>query len=110
MFLPAAWIAKYNFADPAAMADIKVQVFFGAGLINGNNFNDVLLHGLRTASNLTEWITIAVPGTMIGDQNVATPFHDQDIADCLSVLYITNPVASLRLTGHSRERSASSRT
>lgn len=103
VFVPAAWIWKYNFADPTALTNVKVHVFFGAGAVSGKDNNDLLLHGLRSASNVTEWITIGVFGSLDPrGNNIATPFNDSDIADCLTAAGILSPVTSLRLTGHSR--------
>ena len=103
VFVPMGWIAKYNLVPAEEQRELKVHVFFGAGGVKGNNFNDVLLHGLRSASNATEWITIAVPGSATDDgQSFATPFSDSDITDCLAAANITWPVTSLRLSGHSR--------
>jgi hypothetical protein len=102
IFIPAAWIAKFNFSDPTALPAVDVHVFFGAGASTTNDFNDVLLHGLRGASNTTDWITIAVPGTVVNGQNAATPFTDGDLTDALSSIGIQSPVTSLRLSGHSR--------
>jgi hypothetical protein len=104
VFIPMGWIAKYNFSDPAdPPKELKVHVFFGAGGVKGNNFNDLLLHGLRGASNATEWITIGVKGSATDDgQSFATPFSDADVTDCLAAANITWPVTKLRLSGHSR--------
>jgi hypothetical protein len=105
VFVPAGWIGRHNFEDPTQMRP-NVHVFFGAGLAQGTGGNDVSLHGLRGASNLTDWITIAVPGTwkIVNGrvQNLATPFSDTDIADCLRAVGIVSPPASLRVSGHSR--------
>jgi hypothetical protein len=88
---------------PADITETKVHVFFGAGGVIGDDFNDVLLHGLRSAANPTDWITIAVAGTTTATGgSIPTPFSDADITDCLSAVGLTTPVTTLRLTGHSR--------
>jgi hypothetical protein len=103
VYVPGGWIAKNNLTDPAKITDIKVHVFFGAGGVTGDDQNDVLLHGLRSAANPTDWITIAVPGTADAAGNsFPTPFSDSDITDCLTAVGLTNPVTALRLSGHSR--------
>jgi hypothetical protein len=103
VYVPWGWISKYNLMKPADITDIKVHVFFGAGGVTGDDFNDVLLHGLRSASNATDWITIAVPGsTNAAGGSIPTPFSDSDITDCLAAVGLTNPVTKLRLSGHSR--------
>ncbi len=103
VYVPWGWIARYNLKEPTDITDIKVHVFFGAGGVIGDNFNDVLLHGLRSASNPTDWITIAVPGTTdVAGNSLPTPFRDSDITDCLAAVGLTNPVTKLRLSGHSR--------
>jgi hypothetical protein len=76
----------------------KVHVFFAAGGVKGDNRNDVLVHGLRSASNTSDWITIAVPGRDGG----ARPIADADIISCLQGVGLTDPPSSLRLSGHSR--------
>jgi hypothetical protein len=103
VYVPWGWIAANNLKQPADITDVKVHVFFGAGGVTGDEFNDVLLHGLRSASNPTEWITIAVAGTTTrSGASIPTPFSDSDITDCLSAIGIAKPVTSLRLSGHSR--------
>ncbi|HEX3690788.1 MAG TPA: hypothetical protein VHV28_13895 [Solirubrobacteraceae bacterium] len=102
VYVPWGWIVKNNFKKQADITETKVHVFFGAGGVTGDDFNDVLLHGLRSAANPTDWITIAVPGTTVGRNSIPTPFSDSDITDCLSAVGLTSPVTSLRLTGHSR--------
>jgi hypothetical protein len=103
VYLPWGWIVKNNLKKPSEITETKVHVFFGAGGVIGDNFNDVLLHGLRSAANPTDWITISVPGsTTSTGASIPTPFSDSDITDCLSAVGLTSPVTKLRLTGHSR--------
>lgn len=107
IFVPAAWLGKFNLRDPTSLDDLRVHVFCGAASATGKVANDISLHGLRGASNLTEWITIGVPGsTMPGPDgteiNIATPFTDADLTACLAAAGIKSPVAHLRISGHSR--------
>jgi hypothetical protein len=104
IFVPAAWLGKYNLRDPASLDDLRVHVFCGAAT---GTTDDVSLHGLRGASNLTEWITVYVPGTTIPGRDktrisVATPFTDADLKACLTAVGIKSPIKRLRITGHSR--------
>jgi hypothetical protein len=101
VFLPYGWVVKNNFLDPAAL-NVKVHVFFGASRSVGARGNDMLLHGLRSASNTTDWITIGVPGNVKDNDSFATPFTDGDITACLAAAGIQSAVSSLRLSGHSR--------
>jgi hypothetical protein len=103
VYVPWGWIVKYNLMKPADITETKVHVFFGAGGVIGDDANDVLLHGLRSAANPTDWITIAVPGsTNSAGGSIPTRFSDADITDCLAAVGLTTPVTKLRLTGHSR--------
>jgi hypothetical protein len=75
-------------------------VFFGAE--TNRSAADISLHGLRGASNATDWITVGVRGSMIGNDNVATAFSDADLTACLAAIGVRSPIAKLRITGHSR--------
>lgn len=94
IFLPASLTA----IGPGAVADPKVHVFFAAAGVQGDIANDVLVHGLRSASNNSDWITIAVRGVPGGAQ----PISEADIQSCLQGAGINALPASLRLSGHSR--------
>jgi outer membrane protein OmpA-like peptidoglycan-associated protein len=86
--------------------NVKVHVFFAAGgvldrIVNGipiHDTNDVVLHGLRGASDQSEWITIGVEGILNGANTVS----DAQISSCLQSLGINSPPEAIRLTGHSR--------
>lgn len=80
------------------ITNVKVHIFFAAGGVQGSNTNDVLLHGLRGASNESEWVTIGVPGIL----NSANTISDAQIAACLHDVGINSAPVSVRLTGHSR--------
>lgn len=80
------------------IANVKVHVFFAAGGVQGPDTNDVLLHGLRGASNQSEWVTIGIPGILNG----ANTISDAQIATCLRSVGIVGPPVAVRLTGHSR--------
>ena len=85
-------------ANPKGIANPKVHVFFTAGAVQGPIGNGVLVHGLRGASNDSDWITIAVRGVRGNPQKVT----DADILDCLRSIQINTPPSALRITGHSR--------
>jgi hypothetical protein len=72
----------------------NVHVFFSAGAVQGDLGNDVLTHGLRGASAQTDWITIGV--------HSHETISDAEIQSCLTSANLNGPVASLRLSGHSR--------
>lgn len=80
------------------ITNVKVHVFFAAGGVQGIDANDVLLHGLRGASDQSEWITIGVRG--IGDSS--NTISDAQIAACLASVGIQARPQAIRLTGHSR--------
>ena len=82
--------------DDADIPDPKVHVFFAA--FDGPVKTEVLIHGLRGASNNSEWITIAVPGVL----NSARPISEAEILDCLRSIGISSTPSVLRLSGHSR--------
>src|SRR3569833_2654160 len=81
----------------------KVHVFFEAGGGQGTQRNDVLMHGIRGASDNSEWITITVPRN-------AKPVTDADILACLQSIAITTPPSALRLTGHFRVNNKQQKT
>lgn len=95
VFVPSALLSD---TGDVAAADPKVHVFFAAGGVQGDKANDVLVHGLRSASRDSEWITIGVRGTQGG----ATTIRSADIQSCLDQIGATGTPSSLRLTGHSR--------
>jgi hypothetical protein len=101
MYLPPAFAVPNLFSlmfNPASL-HLKVHVFFSAG----SSVNDMLVHGLRGASDRSEWITIDVPGSTLADgTSIATPFSDADLDDVLGSVGLTGPIDALRLTGHSR--------
>jgi outer membrane protein OmpA-like peptidoglycan-associated protein len=78
--------------------NVKVHVFFAAGAVIGPENNDVVLHGLRGASDQSEWITIGVHGILNGSNHIS----DAQISDCLRSVGINTPPNVIRLTGHSR--------
>jgi hypothetical protein len=73
---------------------LKVHVFFSAGGVQGDFGNDILTHGLRGASNQSDWVLIGVPSPMT--------ITDQQILDCLESVGIKSPIKSLRLSAQSR--------
>jgi hypothetical protein len=76
----------------------KVHIFFAAGGVQGADTNDIFVHGLRGASNQSDWITIGVRG--IGGS--ANTISDAQIMQCLQSVGINSAPVSVRLTGHSR--------
>ncbi|HTX76021.1 MAG TPA: DUF4157 domain-containing protein [Terracidiphilus sp.] len=94
IFVPAK-LSRKAYAD---IATVKVHVFFAAGGVQGDNTNDVFLHGLRSASDMSDWITIGVRGIDGG----ANSIKDSQITDCLHSIGIDNAPVAVRLTGHSR--------
>lgn len=94
IFVPSPLVS----AGVVTSTNPKVHVFFAAAGVQGDNRNDVLVHGLRSASNTSDWITIAVPGRQGGARSIS----DADIISCLQGLGLTDPPSSLRLSGHSR--------
>jgi outer membrane protein OmpA-like peptidoglycan-associated protein len=78
--------------------NVKIHVFFAAGGVLGDDTNDVVLHGLRGASDQSEWITIGVRGIL----KSANTISDAQISSCLQSLGINSPPEAIRLTGHSR--------
>lgn len=88
---------------PDSVSSTKVHVFFAAGGVAQDRQNDVLIHGLRAASNYSDWITIAVPGITDAQGNsLANPISDKEIAACLQSVGVSGDPTALRLTGHSR--------
>ena len=80
------------------ITNVKVHVFFAAGGVGGADTNDILVHGLRGASDQSEWITIGVPG-ITGSAN---SISDAEISSCLRSIGIDSSPVAVRLTGHSR--------
>lgn len=80
------------------ITDVKVHIFFAAGGVQAGISNDILLHGLRGASDRSNWITIGVRG--ITDS--ANTISDAQIAACLDSVGIHARPQKIRITGHSR--------
>ncbi len=80
------------------ITNVQVHIFFAAGGVQGADTNDILLHGLRGASNQSEWITIGVPGIGGGANRIS----DAEITGCLQSIGINTAPRAVRLTGHSR--------
>jgi hypothetical protein len=77
----------------------KVHVFFSPGEVTGDSgFNAVLMHGLRSASDNSEWILISVPGIEKGWCTI----DRAGILACLTRVGRSAAIDALRLTGHSR--------
>jgi hypothetical protein len=94
IFVPGK-LSRKAYAD---ITNVKVHVFFAAGGVKGANTNDIFLHGLRGASDLSDWIMIGVRGI----SGSANSISDSQIADCLRSIGINSPPVAVRLTGHSR--------
>lgn len=90
---------------------LKVHIFFAAGGVQSTvedklhpgktkvvPNNDIFLHGLRGASDDSDWITIGVPGIGGG----ANKISDAEITACLNSIGIHATPEAVRLTGHSR--------
>lgn len=86
------------FGSRKEITNVKVHVFFAAGGVQGADTNDIFVHGLRGASDQSDWITIGVPGIL----NSANSISDSQILQCLSSIGINSAPIALRLTGHSR--------
>jgi hypothetical protein len=89
---------KLTQANLNGITNPKVHVFFTAGSVQGTVGNGVLFHGIRGASNDSDWITIGVRGIDKSSRAVS----DAEIIDCLKSVQINTPPSALRLTGHSR--------
>ena len=109
LVLPLATFAQGDFTVflPSALAPLaalgaitnpKVHVFFAAAGVQDDVANDVLVHGLRSASNNSDWILIAVRGIPGG----ARAISDAEIRTCLSSVGVNAAPAMLRLSAHSR--------
>jgi hypothetical protein len=94
IFVPAPLVAL----GISAISSPKVHIFFAAAGVQGDVANDVLVHGLRSSSNSSDWITIGVRGVSGGAQTIS----DAEILSCLQGIGCNAPPAMLRLTGHSR--------
>jgi hypothetical protein len=95
IFLPSALAPV---AALGAILNPKVHIFFAAAGVQGDVADDVLVHGLRSASNNSDWILIAVRGIPGG----ARAISDADILTCLSSVGVNAAPAMLRLSAHSR--------
>jgi len=80
------------------ITDVKVHLFFAAGSVQAGINNDILLHGLRGASDRSNWITIGVRGIL----DSANTISDAQIAACLDSVGIHARPQAIRMTGHSR--------
>jgi hypothetical protein len=77
----------------------KVHIFFSPGDVQGESgLNAVLTHGLRGASDSSEWILIGVPGAEPGFVTISTT----EIQTCLATVGRSTSINSLRLSAHSR--------
>ena len=88
------------FVPRGASAGInKVHIFFSPGGVTGDSgLNAALTHGLRGASDTSEWILISVPGREPGFHTIST----SEIAGCLTKVGRLPDITSLRLSAHSR--------
>ncbi len=88
------------FVPRSARPDVnKVHVFFSPGLVTGDSgFNAALTHGLRGASDASEWILVSVRGEDPGFRTINT----SQIVNCLTSIGRTADIQSLRLSAHSR--------
>jgi len=86
----------------------KVHVFFSPGGVTENNgFNAVLTHGLRGASDASDWILISVSG--VNEEVTKGVFKDgwrtidmPGIENCLASIGRSTKIDALRLSAHSR--------
>jgi hypothetical protein len=92
-----------DFVPAGAPVDVNnVHVFFAANAVVGPDANDVMIHGLRAASESSKWILICVPGFDLPAPGFQT-IEMSEIADCLTAAgRQSTDVAALRLTAHSR--------
>jgi hypothetical protein len=95
IFLPSALAP---FAVLGGILSPKVHVFFAAAGVQRDLANDVLVHGLRSASNNSDWILIAVRGISGSSRAIS----DAEIRSCLSSVGVNAAPAVLRLSAHSR--------
>jgi hypothetical protein len=91
IFVPQAVL----FASRDEMTDVKVHLFFTAG---APAMHDLLVHGVRGASNQSDWVTITIPGQL----NSSVMISDDEIIRCLRTADVKGSPTALRLTGHSR--------
>lgn len=82
----------------------KIHVFFSPGGVKGDSgLNAALTHGLRGASDASDWILIGVPAE--GGQHHERGFHTisiDAILNCLERVGRARRIDSLRLSAHSR--------
>lgn len=82
----------------------NVRVHFSAGgVVGGQGTNAVLQHGLRSASDDSSWITVAVPGI---DNRTPNPTTAAEVAECLLRVGRPGRIDALMLTAHSRGASS----
>jgi outer membrane protein OmpA-like peptidoglycan-associated protein len=86
----------------------KVHVFFSPGGVAENHgLNAVLTHGLRAASDASDWILISVSGVHV-DKGVPKPTDGwrtidiPSIENCLTSIGRSPKIDALRLSAHSR--------
>jgi hypothetical protein len=94
IFVPGK-LSRKAYAD---ITNVKVHIFFAAGGVQGADTNDIFLHGLRGASDHSDWITIGVPGIV----DSANSISDSQILACLHSIGVNSAPVLVRLTGHSR--------
>ena len=81
----------------------KVHVFFSPGDATGDTgFNAVLSHGLRFASDASEWILIGIPTVPSNTEGGWRTIDMARILACLDRAGRSARIDALRLTGHSR--------
>jgi hypothetical protein len=93
------------FVPSGAAPDVnKVHVFFSpGGVVGDSGLNATLFHGLRAASESSEWILLSVSGINEDDVDGWRTIDRSGIAACLTVAgRSTNDIHALRLTAHSR--------
>ncbi len=86
-------------AGAAALTSNTVHVFFSPGDVTGaQGSNAVLVHGLRSAADPSQWILISVPGVLGG----STTITNAQIISCLLAAGRPGNIDSVRMSAHSR--------
>lgn len=84
----------------------KVHVFFSPGGVTENHgLNAALTHGLRAASDASDWILISVSGVHVEKPKPADGWRTIDmpsIENCLTSIGRSPKIDALRLSAHSR--------
>jgi len=107
--------------DPGTREQIEVPVFIPVRAISGNNkvhvyfdferdvvkntgLNGILGHGIRGATNASDWILIGVPGRKgpLGEEKGYYTIDMAAISACLEFCGQGREIHSLRLSAHSR--------